>query len=371
MHFENMLVDNDLYLDGCYIEVTSKCNLRCIHCYNNSGEEQQVISLEAFKNVLGCYENPQNAVITISGGEPLMHPNIWTLIDMCCEHGIQPNNVLLITNATNITPDIAEKLAKSNISVQISINGSMPETHDPVCGKGSFKRTIDGLDNLIAMKSNYIVVRFMMNKYNLHDIIPFIKFVIAKGVTKVLLASVKPVGRASDCLDSLECSPDALFKTIDELNNNEYINEVNNAWKKAYGENETRISIPVPYSGVCPLVIKDEKPVPLTPRIDAKGDVYLCQSFFDEMYSFGNINLESLEAIMSSNRFANLANFMATGANYIRACKMCALQYSCVRGCIGDCIANGSIHETDGTCYYRKASFIQSLLNKPATTAIL
>lgn len=103
MHVEGVLANNDYILNGCYIEITSNCNLRCIHCYNESGELRDQISVEAFKNVLGCYDNPKKASITLSGGEPLLHPQVWKFIDMMLESGILARNILLITNATCIT----------------------------------------------------------------------------------------------------------------------------------------------------------------------------------------------------------------------------------------------------------------------------
>ena len=100
MHVEGVLANNDYILNGCYIEITSNCNLRCIHCYNESGELRDQISVEAFKIVLGCYDNPKKASITLSGGEPLLHPQVWKFIDMMLESGILARNILLITNAT-------------------------------------------------------------------------------------------------------------------------------------------------------------------------------------------------------------------------------------------------------------------------------
>lgn len=94
MHVEGVLANNDYILNGCYIEITSNCNLRCIHCYNESGELRDQISVEAFKNVLGCYDNPKKASITLSGGEPLLHPQVWKFIDMMLESGILARNIL-------------------------------------------------------------------------------------------------------------------------------------------------------------------------------------------------------------------------------------------------------------------------------------
>lgn len=68
MHVEGVLANNDYILNGCYIEITSNCNLRCIHCYNESGELRDQISVEAFKNVLGCYDklDIENPIIRIN-----------------------------------------------------------------------------------------------------------------------------------------------------------------------------------------------------------------------------------------------------------------------------------------------------------------
>lgn len=150
MHVEGVLANNDYILNGCYIEITSNCNLRCIHCYNESGELRDQISVEAFKNVLGCYDNPKKASITLSGGEPLLHPQVWKFIDMMLESGILARNILLITNATCITDDVANMLAEKHVSVQVSLNGSRAELHDSICGKGNFERTMAGLQRLLS-----------------------------------------------------------------------------------------------------------------------------------------------------------------------------------------------------------------------------
>lgn len=65
---------NKYRLDGCYIELTSRCNLRCKHCYNDSGELKEEISEQAFQNILNCYDRDIEPYISFSGGEPLLHP---------------------------------------------------------------------------------------------------------------------------------------------------------------------------------------------------------------------------------------------------------------------------------------------------------
>lgn len=88
---------------------------------------------------------------------------------MMLESGILARNILLITNATCITDDVANMLAEKHVSVQVSLNGSRAELHDSICGKGNFERTMAGLQRLLSKHANMVIVRNMMNKQNMND----------------------------------------------------------------------------------------------------------------------------------------------------------------------------------------------------------
>lgn len=245
MHVEGVLANNDYILNGCYIEITSNCNLRCIHCYNESGELRDQISVEAFKNVLGCYDNPKKASITLSGGEPLLHPQVWKFIDMMLESGILARNILLITNATCITDDVANMLAEKHVSVQVSLNGSRAELHDSICGKGNFERTMAGLQRLLSKHANMVIVRNMMNKQNMNDNWDmFCEKLIDMGVHKIMLAGLKKVGRANENLEKIALTPLEYQSLIDRLKESKVITGINDEYRKLAGdEAESNIRI--------------------------------------------------------------------------------------------------------------------------------
>ena len=147
---------------------------------------------------LGVIYNPKKASITLSGGEPLLHPQVWKFIDMMLESGILARNILLITNATCITDDVANMLAEKHVSVQVSLNGSRAELHDSICGKGNFERTMAGLQRLLSKHANMVIVRNMMNKQNMNDNWDmFCEKLIDMGVHKIMLAGLKKVGLAN------------------------------------------------------------------------------------------------------------------------------------------------------------------------------
>mgnify|MGYP000165124646 FL=1 len=208
----------------------------------------------------------------------------------------------------------------------------------------------------------------MMNKQNMNDNWDmFCEKLIDMGVHKIMLAGLKKVGRANENLEKIALTPLEYQSLIDRLKESKVITGINDEYRKLAGdeaESNIRIDIPVPYSGVCPYVYQDENPVPISPRIATNGDVYLCQSFMDQRYCLGNINKDSLPHALFNENFINLVNFMTTGRFYMDDCNKCVLKYQCPRGCIGDCLANGSIHETDGGCFFRKENAIRQLLKQ-------
>ena len=204
-------------LAGFYLEITSQCNMRCLHCYNDSGELQEEISMRAFNNIIADLEENEGLTVTLSGGEPLLHPRIWDFIKAIKDKNF--GNALMITNATLIDENVAKKIVQANISIQVSINGSCAETHDKLCGNGSFQRTLRGIDNLLAM--NYhdnIIVRCMLSNFNKNDILPFINMAVEKGIKNIIIAPLTLIGRSMNNAEGMYLNLAEKSEIIDFLN---------------------------------------------------------------------------------------------------------------------------------------------------------
>ena len=345
----------DYELAGCYIEITSRCNLRCKHCYNESGELRKELDLQAFLNAYDGIPDTEECSITLSGGEPLLHPQVWEFIDRIQKRKSTKN--LIITNATLITEDIAKRLVKSGINVQISLNGSCPTTHDKLCGKGNFEKTLSGMDKLLSLGyAERVVVRCMASKYNMDDIVNTIKFVTDRGIKTINIATLSIMGRAKEALNEMYLSIQEKEKLIEKLNKDEEIKRIK--------EKGFIISLPEGYSGGCPLIYPNEKKIPLSPRIDSKGNVFLCQMFGDEKYAVGNINEQSIWEIIEGEKFSQLIWFLRFGIQYLHKCTNCIWRMSCGKGCVAMILNNGSIQETDGDCHFRKKEFFDKYIQR-------
>jgi len=106
--------------------------------------------------------------VTLSGGEPLIYENFKAVIEGIVSNRMQFS---ILTNGTLITEELAlflEETKRCN-SVQVSLDGSCPEVHDRLCGKGAFDKASTGIKNLRNAGIN-TTVRITINKQNLHDI---------------------------------------------------------------------------------------------------------------------------------------------------------------------------------------------------------
>ncbi|MET3211259.1 UNVERIFIED_CONTAM: radical SAM protein with 4Fe4S-binding SPASM domain [Paenibacillus sp. PvR008] len=346
-------------IGGCYLEITSQCNLRCLHCYNESGTLQNKIEKTTFMEIIDDLPNDVATSITISGGEPTTHPEFWDFLDELEKKNF--GNVLIITNGTFITEKNAEKFSNYNIGLQLSINGSNSEVHDRLCGRGSFYKTIRGLDNLIqAGMSKNIIVRSVLTNFNKNDIVSLIRMLVSKNILHVEIAALSALGRSENNMNDLYIDIEEKAKLVRSWEEEE---EIVNFIKRG-----ANITFPDEFTGLCPLlmnVTKEDKRIPLTPRIDSSGNVYLCQLFTDVQYSIGNVHQNNISAMLQSPALSNLIGFFRTGQTYMNKCQTCIWNRNCGKGCIAMAVANGgSIQDTDGCCSPRKNYFISELNKK-------
>lgn len=151
-----------------WIEVTTQCNMKCIHCYDESCiSNKDELSLKDFKYVIDELDGYGIKNIQLIGGEPLMASNI---ADMLRYAANKIKSVSLFTNASLITEDIAAILKQHHINVAISVYSYLPEMHDKVTQvKGSHKQTIYGIGLLKKYNIKFRIANVQMNGISIGD----------------------------------------------------------------------------------------------------------------------------------------------------------------------------------------------------------
>lgn len=146
--------------------ITRKCNLFCAQCYaeaRNTDFPGELTTEEA-KAVLDDLAEFEVPAVLWSGGEPLMRPDLFELIEYANSLGLRS---ALSTNGTLLTPEVARKAEECGIAyVGVSIDGLGP-VHDKNRGKrGAYSRTLEGIKNCRALGLR-VGLHFTMHRLNI------------------------------------------------------------------------------------------------------------------------------------------------------------------------------------------------------------
>jgi len=130
-------------------DFTHKCNLKCKHCYSDSGVtgEKELNTKEAI-NVVDQLADCGVTALAFSGGEPLSRSDFFEVATHAVDRGLY---VSVATNGTLLTKENVKRLKEAKINyVEVSIDGATAETHDAFRGvKGAFEKAVQGLENCV------------------------------------------------------------------------------------------------------------------------------------------------------------------------------------------------------------------------------
>jgi len=107
------------------IEITQACNLDCPICIVDAGKDEQM-SIGEFSHVLDCLldAEPQIDVLNISGGEPLIHPDLIAILDEALKRP-EIVRVSISTNGLRLLEDLSllESLEARDVVIALQFDG--------------------------------------------------------------------------------------------------------------------------------------------------------------------------------------------------------------------------------------------------------
>jgi radical SAM protein with 4Fe4S-binding SPASM domain len=145
--------------------ITQACNLHCAHCYRaaRSHPEPGELDTAAALRVVDQLADYRVPVLLLSGGEPLLRPDLLEIISHATARGLR---VSLSTNGVLLGDRALARLKKAGVAyIGISIDG--PEgVHDKLRGsKGAFRRALEGIQAALA-EGFRVSLRVTLTKYN-------------------------------------------------------------------------------------------------------------------------------------------------------------------------------------------------------------
>ena len=184
-----------------------RCNLTCMHCYSISADKdfKGELSTDEVFSVLDDLKAARVPVVILSGGEPLLRPDIFEISKRAKSMGFY---VGLSTNGTLIDESMTDRIAEIGYNyVGISIDG-LEETHDKFRRKqGAFKESMHGV-KLCREMGIKVGLRFTMTQDNCHDLPAMLDMLDTYDIDKFYFSHLNYAGRGNH-----NRKDDAHFKT--------------------------------------------------------------------------------------------------------------------------------------------------------------
>lgn len=301
-----------------WLELTSACNLRCVHCYASCDTEAPkyaAMGTNHWETVIKQIREMKIDRIQFVGGEPLMHPKFMDLLFFASS--LKFKGIEVFTNGSLVNDMVLNSMMAAGASLATTLYSHIPEVHDKVTGvPGSFGRTLSAIKNA---KDWGISVRFgcVVNEVNLGHTSGLKQIASKTGATYTGEDPARPVGRGETggCRTTIsrpKIRPP--FSTMKSQFESAHI--FNPCWMGKTAVTET-------------------------------GDVLPC--VFARDWVAGNV----LETTFSQVLKNGMQPFWHFSKDKIKTCKDCEFRYAC-----HDCrpmaagFANGDMHAKTAACGY-------------------
>lgn len=186
------------------IHPTRRCNLRCLHCYSDSGPNRRdEIPIDILRGILDDAADLEYRVLSVSGGEPLMYRPLADLLAHAHAHQMR---TLVTTNGTLNESWRLEPLADHLDLLAVSLDGP-PSEHDQMRARtGAFDEMAVRLESVRELKIPFGFL-FTLTQHNVNHIEWAVEFAIDQGAVLLQIHPLEGSGRGKALWGSV---PDAV-----------------------------------------------------------------------------------------------------------------------------------------------------------------
>ena len=188
-------------------ELTSACNLKCVHCRACPIDQRspEDLTTEEGKTLIEQIASFAKPVLVLSGGEPLVRPDVFELAKYGASMGLR---IALATNGTLVTAEVAEQIRKSGIQrVSVSIDGANAKSHDEFRRiPGAFDDAWRGIDGIKAAGVPF-QINTTVTKHNIAEIPDILNLAIERGAVALHMFLLVPAGCGKEIADDEMIEP--------------------------------------------------------------------------------------------------------------------------------------------------------------------
>jgi AdoMet-dependent heme synthase len=186
------------------IELTRRCNLRCLHCFANSGAEVQMdeLSTSELKALIDRLGEIGVFLLFFGGGEPLCREDC---LELAAYAKARNMDLCLLSNMTLINKDMASRLRDIGFyKIEGNLDGSNAETYESLRQMpGSFDSTLAGIRNCLEVGLP-VRVNCTLTKFNVAQMEEIAALAASLGVNDLAFIRLIPAGRGDQNFERLD-----------------------------------------------------------------------------------------------------------------------------------------------------------------------
>lgn len=176
------------------MNLTKKCNLRCIQCFSDSGNlKDKELTTKDMYNLFDSMVENGTFFICLGGGEPFTRTDLFDILEYGKEKQLA---VSIVTNGLLLTKEIIERLNNLDVDyLWVSFEG-MKDNHEKLRGKSTFDKTIAALKLLKEYYKGRTALRMSINKYNIDEVGELLEIAEKYDIDLVRYTPLLSFGRA-------------------------------------------------------------------------------------------------------------------------------------------------------------------------------
>ncbi len=326
------------------LEISRRCNLRCIHCYalaedRDFADELTLAEIEVLltdARALGIGE------LSLTGGEVMLRPDFLDIIDAGLQRGF---GLRFVTNATLLDERLLGELCRRPITlITVSLDGISAASHERIRGPGNHQPCLTAIDQLLEAGFAISVIT-AFSRLNIDEFDALLDFCVARRIDwQVQMTSAK--GR---CPEPITLSPDQYYGLGEK---------VAQALAAELPIHITPMDDLATYSHFAPLSLLSQTwkhecaGGKLNLFVRANGDVTPCSALcFDECV-VGNLRREPLSVICRERRCAEALAWLSAD-QLTGQCGRCPFKGECQGGCPEILLSMCRSRTENEYCYHR------------------
>ncbi len=230
-------------------ELTARCNNICKMCYvyKPAGDRQAIYREHSAREWIDLAEKARDEgmfYVLLTGGEVFLRQDFMEIYNELSMMGLR---IIIYTNATMVTPDIAKKLGQiPPARVEVTLYGASAETYNNVCNNPwGFDRALRGIDLLLAEGID-LELRTTVIRDNAGDYDKIVELAEERNVTLKIVDYISPPRDGTSLSDNVRLSAKELIQFKKHAQEG-YIRRMKKLFPDKFSDLNTRENNPINY----------------------------------------------------------------------------------------------------------------------------